>query len=126
MPTLFGIKNCDTVKKARRWLDDNQIAYQFHDFKTDGLSLEQLQLFVQHLGWQVLINRSSTSWRQLSPEQQAELLLLQNMETANADQAMQILLQTPTLLKRPILNVDNQWLIGFKPETYSQQLLKTA
>jgi len=126
VPTLFGIKNCDTVKKARRWLDDNQIAYQFHDFKTDGLSLEQLQLFVQHLGWQVLINRSSTSWRQLSPEQQAELLLLQNMETANADQAMQILLQTPTLLKRPILNVDNQWLIGFKPETYSQQLLKTA
>jgi len=126
VPTLFGIKNCDTVKKARRWLDDNQIAYQFHDFKTDGLSLEQLQLFVQHLGWQGLINRSSTSWRQLSPEQQAELLLLQNMETANADQAMQILLQTPTLLKRPILNVDNQWLIGFKPETYSQQLLKTA
>jgi len=126
MSTLFGIKNCDTVKKARRWLDEKQIAYQFHDFKTDGLSLEQLQEFAQHLGWQALINRSSTSWRQLSPEQQAELLLLQNTETASADKAMQILLQTPTLLKRPILNMDNHWLIGFKPDTYSQQLLKTA
>jgi Spx/MgsR family transcriptional regulator len=126
VPTLFGIKNCDTVKKARRWLDEKQIAYQFHDFKTDGLTLEQLQEFAQHLGWQHLINRSSTSWRQLSPEQQAELLRLQNTETASADKAMQILLQTPTLLKRPILNVDNQWLIGFKPDIYNQQLLKTA
>jgi arsenate reductase len=73
MHTLYGIKNCDAVKKARQWLDQNGIAYRFHDYRTDGLTLEQLSRFEAGLGWNAMLNRSSASWRQLSSEQQTDL-----------------------------------------------------
>ena len=104
MHTLYGIKNCDTVKKARKWLDQNGIAYQFHDFRTDGLTPELLQHFADGLDWTKLLNRSSTSWRQLSAEQQSEL---------TPEKAMQLMLATPTLIKRPILDTGDQLIIGF-------------
>jgi arsenate reductase (glutaredoxin) len=104
MYTLYGIKNCDTVKKARNWLDQNNIAYRFHDFRTDGLVLELLEHFANHLGWNKLLNRSSTSWRQLSAEQQSDL---------TQEKALQLMLTTPTLIKRPILDVGDQLILGF-------------
>ncbi|WP_340121900.1 ArsC family reductase [Methylobacter svalbardensis] len=104
MHTLYGIKNCDTVKKARNWLDQNGIAYRFHDFRTDGLTPELLQHFTEHLDWNKLLNRSSTSWRQLSSEQQSDLTL---------EKAMHLMLTTPTLIKRPILDVGDQLILGF-------------
>ncbi len=113
MPVLYGIKNCDTVKKARLWLDSNGIAYQFYDYRVDGLASEQLQHFAADLGWETMLNRSSTSWRQLSTEQQANL---------TEEKALQLMLDTPTLIKRPILNTGSELLIGFKPEIYQAKL----
>lgn len=110
---LYGIKNCDTVKKARAWLESNSIDYQFHDYRIDGLTSELLQRFASELGWSAMLNRSSTSWRQLSAEQQADL---------NADKAIALMLATPTLIKRPILDTSNKMLIGFKVDEYAANL----
>jgi arsenate reductase (glutaredoxin) len=113
MVVLYGIKNCDTVKKARTWLDTNGIDYQFHDFRIDGLTEELMNRFATNLGWNIMLNRSSTSWRQLSVEQQADLT-----ET----KALQLMLEIPTLIKRPILDTGSKLLIGFKPDTYQTHL----
>ena len=104
MHTLYGIKNCDTVKKARHWLDQNDIAYQFHDFRADGLTPAQLNAFAARLDWNTLLNRSSTSWRQLNVEQQSDLTL---------EKAILLMLNTPTLIKRPILDTGDKLIIGF-------------
>ena len=109
MVVLYGIKNCYTVKKARVWLDSNGIAYQFHDYRVDGLTPEQLQHFAANLGWNAMLNRSSTSWRQLSAEQQDGL---------TEAKALQLMLEIPTLIKRPILDTGSELLIGFKPDIY--------
>lgn len=109
MIVLYGIKNCDTVKKARNWLDNNGIAYHFHDFRVDGLSSELLKHFSARLGWKTMLNRSSTSWRQLSAEQQDGLT-----ET----KALELMLANPTLIKRPVLDTGSELLIGFKPDIY--------
>jgi arsenate reductase (glutaredoxin) len=113
MVVLYGIKNCDTVKKARTWLDNNGIGYRFHDYRVDGLTPEQLHHFVASLGWNVMLNRSSTSWRQLSTDQQADLT-----ET----KALQLMLEIPTLIKRPILDTGSELMIGFKPDIYLTKL----
>jgi len=112
--TLYGIKNCDTVKKARNWLDQNGIAYRFHDFRIDGLTPELLQRFADHLDWNKLLNRSSTSWRQLSADQQSDL---------TQEKAMQLMLTTPTLIKRPVLESGDKLMLGFKAENYQTELL---
>jgi arsenate reductase len=114
MHTLYGIKNCDTVKKARQWLDQNDILYQFHDFRVDGLTLAQLNDFAARQDWSMLLNRSSTSWRQLSAEQQTDLTL---------EKALLLMLNTPTLIKRPILDVGDKLIIGFKADYYQAELL---
>ena len=113
MHTLYGIKNCDTVKKARKWLDENGIAYQFHDFRDDGLTLAQLNDFAERADWNTLLNRSSTSWRQLSTVQQTGLTL---------NKAIQLMLNTPTLIKRPILDTGDKLIIGFKADHYKAEL----
>jgi Spx/MgsR family transcriptional regulator len=112
--TLYGIKNCDTVKKARQWLDQNDIAYQLHDFRTDGLTLAQLNDFAARLDWNMLLNRNSTSWRQLSLGQQSDL---------TEEIAIALMLNTPTLVKRPILDTGDKLIIGFKPDYYKTELL---
>jgi Spx/MgsR family transcriptional regulator len=113
MIVLYGIKNCDTCKKARAWLDNSHIVYQFHDYRVDGLTQKQLQGFAATLGWEKMLNRSSTSWRQLTPEQQADL---------TEAKALQLMLAFPTLIKRPILDTGRELLLGFKPELYQTQL----
>jgi arsenate reductase (glutaredoxin) len=113
MTTLYGIKNCDTCKKARRWLEQNGIAYQFHDYRVDGLTPELLKRFADILGWETLLNRSSTSWRQLSNEQQANL---------TQQKAIQLMLDLPTLIKRPILDTGKKLVIGFKSGHYETEL----
>lgn len=114
MHTLYGIKNCDTVKKARQWLDQNGIAYRFHDFRTDGLTPELLRHFTGRADWNMLLNRSSTSWRQLTAEQQGDPTL---------EKAARLMLDTPTLIKRPILDTGDKLIIGFKAGHYSTELL---
>lgn len=109
MHTLYGIKNCDTVKKARNWLDQHGVVYRFHDFRTDGLTPELLKKFVGQIDWNKLLNRSSTSWRQLSTERQNDLTL---------EKAIQLMLTTPTLIKRPILEYNDQLILGFNADNY--------
>jgi len=110
---LYGIKNCDSVKKARSWLESRHLAYRFHDFRVDGLDESLLRRFIDHLGLDHVLNQRSTSWRQLSEAQKADLTL---------DKAVQLMLQQPTLIKRPILDDGRQWLVGFNPERYLELL----
>jgi arsenate reductase len=117
MITLYGIKNCDTCKKARQALEQNGIEHHFHDFRADGLTPELLQHFIDGLGWEKLLNKSSTSWRQLSPEQQAGL---------TGDKAARLMLETPTLIKRPILDTGSTLHIGFKAGQYDSLNLTEA
>jgi arsenate reductase len=109
MITLYGIKNCDTCKKARQWLEQRGIEHRFHDFRADGLTQELLSRFIDGLGWEKLLNKSSTSWRQLSPEQQADL---------TREKASRLMLETPTLVKRPVLDTGSALHIGFKAGQY--------
>ena len=111
MYTLYGIKNCDTVKKARKWLDENTIAYQFHDFRSDGLDRKLLSKLEASLGWENMLNRRSTSWRQLDDKQKDDLSLAK---------AIILMLETPTLIKRPVLDTGEQILIGFKLDDYQK------
>jgi arsenate reductase len=109
--TLYGIKNCDTVKKARRWLDQHNIDYSFHDFRGDGLSEVQAKQWLESLGWELLINRRSTSWKQLNPEQR---------ETMDRQSALAAILQQPTLIKRPLLDTGTCRHVGFTDKAYRE------
>lgn len=113
MSTLYGIKNCDTVKKTRTWLEQNGIAYRFHDFRVDGLTEELVKNFVSRSDWNKILNRSSTSWRQLSAEQQADL---------TEQKAIALMLSTPTLIKRPIFDRGDKLIIGFNADLYQAEL----
>ncbi len=104
MLTLFGIKNCDTVKKARKWLDEKGVVYQFHDFRADGLSTEQLSAFVNALGWEAVLNRRGTTWRKLPVA-----------DTASVDEASAsaLMLEHVALIKRPVWQKEDEYRLGF-------------
>ena len=109
--TLYGIKNCDTIKKARRWLDDQQLDYRFHDYRSDGITKALLEDFIQRAGWQVLLNTRGTTWRKLSDEQRSR--------ADNAEGALQLMLGQPSIIKRPVLQrKDGAVLVGFDPQHY--------
>ncbi len=114
MTTLYGIKNCDTIKKARRYLDEHAIAYQFHDYRTDGLSLQLLQQFAAELDWQKLLNTRGTTWRQLSEAQKADI---------DQTRALALMLEYPALIKRPLLVHNQHYLLGFDAAAYQALLL---
>ena len=114
--TLFGIKNCDTIKKARKWLDAHNIEFQFHDFRKDGLTEAQLDLLIESLGWEILLNKRGTTWRQLSNA------IKENIDAASARSLM---LENPAIIKRPVLEIGStetspQRLVGFKENEYSE------
>lgn len=111
---LFGIKNCDTVKKARKWLEGNDIPYEFHDFRADGLSKDQLQTWLDALGSDVIINTRSTTWKQLSQQDQS---------LAIGKAASAVVLANPTLIKRPVLEAKGTTLVGFNAEDYAKLFL---
>lgn len=110
-PTLYGIKNCDTIKKARSYLEANKITYRFHDYRVDGIDAQLVKHFIDKLGVDAILNQRSTSWRQLSEEQKSDL---------NPEKVLQLLLEVPTLIKRPILDDGERLLVGFSPELYAQ------
>ena len=111
MLTLYGIKNCDTVKKARRWLEDHGIEYKFHDFRQDGLEKNLLSTWVNTLGWEAILNKRSTTWRTL-PDKDKDI--------ASDAQAIKLLLANPTLIKRPVTQGNNVLLVGFKEAEYKK------
>lgn len=106
---LYGIPNCDTVRKARKLLETNQIDYQFHDFKKQGLDIETIQQWLQSQPIEILVNKRSTSWKQLTDAQKESLMDQTNLS---------VLTEMPTLIKRPVLQTDSALLVGFKAEEY--------
>lgn len=108
---MYGIKNCDTVKKARLWLEGRGLAYGFHDYRVDGLDPATLARWRDALGWEKLLNRGSTTFRGLPDSDKAGL---------DADKATALMLAQPTVIKRPVLDIDGRLTIGFKPETYEK------
>lgn len=111
MTTLYGIKNCDSVRKARKWLDGNAVAYRFHDFRVDGLSAEVLDRWLAAVGWETLLNRRGTSWRQLDAAVR---------DGIDADGARALMLDNPTLIKRPVLEHDGRTHVGFTESLYER------
>jgi Spx/MgsR family transcriptional regulator len=111
--TIYGIKNCDTMKKARAWLDRNSVAYAFHDYKTAGIKRARLERWARAVGWETLVNRAGTTFRKL-PEKDREGL--------DQGRAIALMLDQPSMIKRPVLDVDGEIIVGFKPETYAQLL----
>ncbi|MGH8206895.1 MAG: ArsC family reductase [Steroidobacteraceae bacterium] len=111
--TIYGIKNCDTMKKARAWLDTHGLAYKFHDYHASGLESEVLGRWCAQLGWEALLNRSGTTFRRL-PEAQKTAL--------SERKAIALMLAQPSMIKRPVLQVDQRLLVGFKPEIYERAL----
>ena len=109
MTTLYGIPNCDTVKKARAWLTANAIDYAFHDYKKAGVDAAALRRWVDRLGWEVLLNRVGTTFRALPDADKSDL---------DADKAVAIMLANPSSIKRPVLESGDVLLAGFKPDTY--------
>lgn len=111
--TMYGIKNCDTIKKARDWLSDRGIAYEFHDYKTAGIERKVLEGWCDELGWEILLNRAGTTFRKL-PEKEREGL--------DQKKAVALMLAQPSMIKRPVLDLGKKWLVGFKPEIYAAAL----
>lgn len=109
--TLYGIPNCDTVKKARTWLAEHGHAYTFHDFKKQGLNRDTVQGWLAQVDWEVLVNRKGTTWRGLSDQQKAAVV--------DADSALALMLASPSVIKRPVLNLGGRVTVGFKPEHYA-------
>ena len=110
--TIYGIKNCDTMKKARAWLDAHGVEYDFHDYKTAGIERERLERWAKKVGWETLLNRAGTTFRKLSDNDK------QGIDEAKA---IKLMLAQPSLIKRPVLDLGrDRPLVGFKPDAYAQ------
>jgi len=110
---LYGIKACDTMKKARTWLDEHQIKYAFHDYKTAGIDREHLSRWCDEHGWQVVLNKAGTTFRKLADEQKADI---------DQARAIELMLAQPSMIKRPVLQLGDKTVIGFKPDIYAAAL----
>ncbi len=108
--TMFGIPNCDTIKKAKKWLQNANISFEFHDYRKQGVDRALVEEFCRHLGWEQVLNKRGTTYRQLSQQQKDNLDL---------SSAISLLVEHPAMIKRPILSVNNQFHIGFKAEQYN-------
>jgi arsenate reductase len=112
--TIYGIKNCDTMKKARAWLDDHGVAYAFHDYKVAGIERGRLEIWAQAVGWETLVNRSGQTFRKLPDKDKEDL---------NEKKAIKLLLDQPSMIKRPVLDVGGKLLVGYKPAEYEKALI---
>lgn len=110
---LYGIKACDTMKKARTWLDEQGIAYRFHDYKTAGIDRGNLQKWCDEHGWETILNRAGTTFRKLEDAQKSDL---------DQTRAIDLMLAQPSMIKRPVLDLGSRTLVGFKPERYATEL----
>lgn len=111
--TLYGIKNCNTMKKAFTFLDEKGISYHFHDYKKEGIDKDHLQQWCKALGWEKVINRAGLTFKKLTDEQKADL---------TEAKAIALMMAQPSMIKRPVLEVAGNILLGFKPEEYEQAL----
>jgi Spx/MgsR family transcriptional regulator len=111
MTTLYGIPNCDTMKKARKWLADNGVEYAFHDYKKLGIEKKKLAEWIKAVGWETLLNRRGMMWRKVPDDVKASI---------DEKSAITLMLETPSIIKRPVLEAKGKVTVGFKPETYEQ------
>ncbi len=111
--TMYGIKNCDTIKKARSWLDKHGVTYAFHDYKAAGIDKPSLDRWSKQVGWETLLNRAGTTFRKLPEVDKADL---------NERKAIALMLAQPSMIKRPVLDLGGRVLVGFKPETYAKDV----
>ena len=109
MVTLYGIPNCDTIKKARTWLVEANIEFQFHDVRKDGLTKKQLVNWEKDVGWETLLNRRGLSWRKVADDVKTNI---------NKESAIDLMLEQPVMIKRPVLDTGHQRVVGFSPEHY--------
>ncbi|QJR79668.1 ArsC family reductase [Alteromonas pelagimontana] len=113
--TLFGISNCDTIKKARKWLNEKDIHYVFHDYRKEGIDKNWLEETEKRLGWEQMLNKRGTTFRQLDDAQKANL---------DKDSALELMLKQPAMIKRPILIDNGNYALGFKPQDYTEFFAK--
>jgi arsenate reductase len=111
--TIYGIKNCDTMKKARAWLDGHGVAYDFHDYKTAGIARDRLARWSAEVGWETLLNRAGTTFRKL-PDADKDGL--------TEKKAMALMLEQPSMIKRPVLELGGRIVVGFRPEVYAREV----
>jgi arsenate reductase (glutaredoxin) len=111
--TIYGIKACDTMKKARAWLEAHGVAYAFHDYKAAGIGRATLEGWARDVGWEALLNRAGTTFRKLPDADKADL---------DATKAIALMLAQPSMIKRPVLSANGALIVGFKPETYATAL----
>ncbi len=111
--TIYGIKNCDTMKKAKAWLDERGVAYRFHDYKAAGVERARLETWVRKLGWDALLNRAGTTFRKLPDA---------DKDVRTEAKAVALMLAQPSLIKRPVLEVGDSLLVGFNARQYQEVL----
>lgn len=109
--TMYGIKNCDTIKKARNWLEGRGVDYAFHDYKSAGIEPATLDKWISTLGWEVLLNKAGTTFKKLPDADKAAI---------DADKAKGLMIAQPSMIKRPLLDLDGKLLVGFKADQYEQ------
>jgi arsenate reductase (glutaredoxin) len=109
--TIYGIKNCDTMKKARTWLEDKKVAHGFHDYKAAGIERGVLEGWAKKVGWEVLLNRAGTTFKKLPDA---------DKEGITEKKALALMLAQPSMIKRPVLDIDGKLLVGFKPDEYEK------
>ncbi len=109
---VYGIKNCDTVKKARQWLASQAIDYQFHDFRQDGLDRQTIENWLQSVDWTVLLNKRGTTWRKLDDPRK---------DSVDANTAVDLMLEYPTLIKRPVVTDNSGCMVGFNEQEYQNR-----
>lgn len=110
MTTVYGIKNCDTMKKALRWLDEAGVEYRFHDYKKEGVPADQLDHWLETLGWEQVINRRGTTWRKLDESVR---------DSMDNQSARAVILDNPSIVKRPLLDTGSELVLGFKADDYT-------
>lgn len=111
--TIYGIKACDTMKKARAWLDDKGVAYAFHDYKASGIDAKTLKGWAGKVGWEKLLNRSGTTFRKLPDA---------DKEGIDEAKAIALMVAQPSMIKRPVLEIGRELIVGFKPEDYTAKV----
>ena len=111
--TIYGIKNCDTMKKARAWLDTHGVAYEFHDYKALGVDKDKLKQWSDKVGWEMLLNRAGTTFKKLPDS---------DKEGVTEKKALALMLAQPSMIKRPVLEIDGKLLVGFKPDIYAKDV----
>ena len=115
VPVMYGIPNCDTIKKARKWLQQHEVNYRFHDYKKQGTDENQLKSWIKEMGWEQLINKRGTSWRKLDESTKTGM---------DDNSALQVMMDNPSIIKRPLLQLQDQFILGFDEIKYQQEFDK--